>query len=194
MVYIYLKDSNKHNYEKNKSRSDVSCYLLYDAMDNFLGIRIINKQYDEPLIDIQLPKVGEVEFPMYNAHITETEQEVLIIFDKDTPIAKETVHTCNIDVCKSGIIGIEPMPFVSIGGKEIMKPLIIRDELIPVHYVSVHPMHCFCGSDSYVETEREDSHFGVQNGWKCVQCGHVYLLARQELGKPQKNADMFVEE
>lgn len=194
MMYIYLKDSNKHKYEKNKSRSDVSCYLLYDAADNLLGIRIINKYEDEPLINIQLPKVGEVEFPMCNAQITEIGQEILIVFEKDTAIAKESVHTCNIDVCKSGIIGVEPLPFLYIGRKELMKPFIIRDEPIPIHYVSVHPVHCFCENESFVEIEREDADLGIHHGWECVECGHVYLLMRQELGKPPKNAGMPVEE
>jgi hypothetical protein len=194
MMYIYLKDNEKHKHERTKARSDVACFLLYDAADNMLGIRIINKHDDEPLIDIQLPKVGGVEFPMHNAQITETEQEILIVFDKNTPITKETAHTCVIDVCRSGIIGIEPMPCVYIGGKEIMKPFIIRDEPIPIHYVSVPPVHCSCGSDSFVETEREDPDLGFHNGWECADCGHVYLLLRQGLGKPPKNAGMSVDE
>lgn len=194
MMYIYLKDSSKHKRERKKSRSDVACFLLYDDFENMLGIRIINKHDDEPLIDIQLPKVGEVEFLMHNAQITKTEQEILIVFDKDTPIAKETVHTCIVDVCRSGIIGIELMPYVYIGGKEIMKPFIIRDEPVPVHYVFSPPVHCSCGSDSFVEIEREDPDLGFHNGCECADCGHVYLLLRQGLGKPPKNADMSVEE
>lgn len=139
-----------------------------------MGIRIINKYEDEPLIDIQLPKVGEVEFPMHNAQITEIGQEILIVFEKDTPIAKETVHTCNIDVCKSGIISVEPLSFVYIGRKELMKPFIIRDEPIPIHYVSVHPVHCSCENESFVEIEREDAELGVHRRigvrgvWTCV--------------------------
>lgn len=194
MMYIYLKDSSKHKYEKKKSRSDVICYLLYDVADNLLGIRIINKHEDKPLIGVQLPKVGQVEFPMHNAQITETEKEILIVFDQDTPIEKETVNTCVIDVCRSGIIGIEPMPYVYIGGKEVMKPFIIRDEPNPVHHVFSPPVHCSCGSNGFVETEREDSVLGFQNGWKCAECGHVYLLMRQGLGKPPKNSGMSVEE
>lgn len=193
MMYIYLKESEKHKHERTKTRSDVSCFLLYDAADNMMGIRIINNYDDEPLIHMQLPKVGQVEFPMHNAQITETEQEILIVFDKSTPISKETAHTCVLDVCRSGIIGIEPIPYVDIGGKEIMKPFIIRDEPIPIHYVSVHPGHCSCGSDSFVKTEREDPDIGFHNGWECAECGHVYLLMRQQLGKPPKNADMSVE-
>lgn len=194
MMYIYLKDSSTHKYVKSKSRSNVACFLLYDDFENMLGIRIINKYDDESLIDIQLPKVGEVEFPMHNAQITKTEQEILIVFDKDTPISKETAHSCVIDVCRSGIIGIEPTPYVYIGGKAIMKPFIIRDEPIPVHYVFSPPVHCSCGSDSFVETERKDPDLGFHNGWECAECGRVYLLMRQELGKPPKNAGMPVEE
>ncbi|WP_312149894.1 hypothetical protein [Paenibacillus odorifer] len=175
-MYIYLKDRSKHKYVKNKSRSDVICYLLYDAADNMLGIRIINKYDDEPLNDIQLPKLGKVEFPMHNAQITETEQEILIVFNQDTPIVKETAHTCVLDVCKSGIIGVEPMPYVYIGGKEMMKPFIIRDEPVPVHHVFSPPVNCTCGNNSFTDIEREDSIFGFQNGWKCAECGHVYLL------------------
>jgi len=178
MMYIYLKDSNKHKHEKAKMRSGVSCYLLYDVVDNLLGIRIINKYEDEPLIDIQLPKVGEVEFPMHNGQITETKQEILIVFDKDTSIAKENVHTCVIDVCRSGIVGIEPMPYVYIGGKQFMKPFIIRDEPIPVHFMSSHPGKCSCEKDVFVEVEHEDEDLGVHKGWKCVECGHLHLLMR----------------
>lgn len=194
MMYIYLKDNKKHKHERTKTRSDVACFLLYDGAENLLGIRIINKHEDEPLVDIHLPKVGAVEFPMHNAQITETEQEILIVFDKDTRISKETAQSCIIDVCRSGIIGIEPLPYVYVGGKEIMKPFIIRDEPIPIHYVSVHPAHCSCGSDSFVEIEREDPDLGFHNGCECVRCGHVYLLMRQELGEPQKNAGLSVEE
>lgn len=194
MMYIYLKDNEKHKHERTKTRSEVACFLLYDAAENLLGIRIINKHEDEPLVDIQLPEVGEVEFPMHKAKITETEQEILIVFDKNTPIAKETAHTCAIDVCRSGIIGIEPIPYIYVGGKEIMKPFIIRDEPVPVHHVFSPPVHCSCGSDSFVETERKDPDLGFHNGWKCAECGHVYLLMRQGLGKPPKNSNMSVEE
>ncbi|MFD5020868.1 hypothetical protein ACFWMP_18345 [Paenibacillus sp. NPDC058367] len=195
MMYIYLKDSEEHKHERTKTRSDICCFLLYDAADNLLGIRIINKRDgDESLIDIHLPKVGEVEFPMYNAIITESEQEILILFDQDTPIAKEAAHTCVIDVCKSGIIGIEPLPYVNVGGKEMMKPFIIRDEANPVYYVLSRPAMCICSSNSFAEIEKENEDLEMCQGWECVECGQVYFLMRKELGELPKNADMSVEE
>lgn len=195
MMYIYLKDSEEHKHERTKMCSDICCFLLYDAAENLLGIRIINKRDDnESLIDIQLPEVGKVEFPIYNAMITETEQEILIIFDQNTSIAKEIAHTCNIDVCKSGIIGIEPLPYVNVGGKEMMKPFIIRDEPNPVYYVLSRPAKCFCSSNSFAQIERENEDLEIHQGWECAECGQVYLLMSKELGKSLKNADMTVEE
>ncbi|GGG82076.1 hypothetical protein [Paenibacillus radicis (ex Gao et al. 2016)] len=74
-----------------------------------------------------LPEVGANEFPLHNATVTQDEDDIAIIFDQDTVVHKEVEDECVLDLCAAGITGIEPMPFTHIGGKEVIKPFIIRD-------------------------------------------------------------------
>ncbi|GIP25402.1 hypothetical protein J23TS9_05320 [Paenibacillus sp. J23TS9] len=123
-MYIYLKDKDVHKHKC--SISDVRCKMLYDSQDNFIGVNIMSKRSDTGT-SIVLPEVGAIEFPMYNAKVTENESEILILFDEKARIHRKVTDECIIDLCDAGISGIEPMPFTHIGGKEVIKPFIIRD-------------------------------------------------------------------
>ncbi|SFL12814.1 hypothetical protein SAMN03159341_103376 [Paenibacillus sp. 1_12] len=134
LMYIYLK--SKDNHEKlGKCVSDVKCFLLYDIQENIVGFKLINTRDNTdislngiPLIEtIKLPTVGYIDTPQHNASITESENEILIMFDEKAVIYQVREDECNIDLCKEGILGIEPTPFTYIGGKEIIKPFIIED-------------------------------------------------------------------
>ncbi|MGG4141744.1 hypothetical protein ABEW34_01325 [Paenibacillus algorifonticola] len=123
-MYIYFKDKSKHQHEG--SLPDVKCNLLYDSLGNLIGMRILSRRSDNGQ-DILLPEVGEVEFPLHNAKVTQSDSEILILFDAESQIHKEVSIECILDLSAAGITGIEPMPYTNIGGKEIIKPFIIRD-------------------------------------------------------------------
>ncbi|MFB5269110.1 hypothetical protein ACE41H_20305 [Paenibacillus enshidis] len=123
-MYIYLKNKDVHKHKK--SLPDIKCKLLYDSQDNFVGISIMSQQSDTGEV-IELPEVGAVEFPMYKAKISQDGNGIIIMFDQETVVHKEVEDECIIDLSDAGITGIEPMPFTHIGGKEIIKPFIIRD-------------------------------------------------------------------
>ena len=123
-MYIYLKDKNVHKHIG--SLSDVKCKLLYDLQDNFIGIIIQNERSDTGE-EIVLPKVGQIDFTLYKATVTQDEDEIVIIFDQNSIIYKEVEDECILDLCAAGISGVEPMPFTHIGGKEVIKPFIIQD-------------------------------------------------------------------
>ena len=123
-MYIYIKDKNIHKHKG--SLSGVKCKLLYDSEDNFIGINIMNQQSYTGTI-IVLPEVGAIEFPMHNAMVTQDEKGIQIKFHKEAIVHKEVEDECMLDLCAVGITGIEPMPYTHIGGKEVIKPFIIRD-------------------------------------------------------------------
>lgn len=123
-MYIYFKNKDVHKHKK--SLSDIKCKLLYDSQDNFVGISIMNQRSDTGDV-IGLPEVGAVEFPMYKAKISQDGNGIIIMFDQGAVVHKEVEDECILDLCTAGISGIEPIPFTYIGGKEIIKPFIIRD-------------------------------------------------------------------
>ncbi|MBT2764293.1 MULTISPECIES: hypothetical protein [Paenibacillus] len=123
-MYIYLKDKSKHQHKS--SLSDVKCKLLYDSNDNFIGINIMDQRSDTGA-SIVLPEVGAIEFPVHNALVKQDEDGIVILFDQNSKVYKEVEDECILDLCAAGITGIEPMPFTHIGGKNIIKPFIIRD-------------------------------------------------------------------
>lgn len=127
-MYIYLKDKSKHKH--TGSLSDVKCNLLYDSNDNFIGINILSKRSDTGA-SIVLPEIGSIEFPMHNALVKQYEDGILIMFGQESVVYKEVEDECILDLCAAGISGVEPMPFTHIGGKEIIKPFIIRDVQSP---------------------------------------------------------------
>ncbi|WP_160164007.1 hypothetical protein [Paenibacillus vortex] len=49
------------------------------------------------------------------------------MFNEKAQIHKEIEAECILDLCATGISGIEPMPYTNVGGKEIIKLFIIRD-------------------------------------------------------------------
>ncbi|WP_438349198.1 hypothetical protein ACP8HI_00415 [Paenibacillus sp. FA6] len=130
IMYIYLKSSER--YEKvGKLISDVRCGLLYDGSDNLIGIKVFNERTNDGngLIEqIDLPNVGIIDMPIYKSKISKSESDITILFDTDSIIHHIREDECNIDLCDEGIYGIEPIPFTYIGGKEIIKPFIIRDK------------------------------------------------------------------
>lgn len=123
-MYIYMKNKFKHQH--TGSLPDIRCKLLYDSDDNFIGIKIVSQRSDTGQ-DIILPEIGAIEFPIHNAEVKQDENGILIMFGKKSVIYKEVEDECILDLCAAGITGIEPMPFTHIGGKEIIKPFIIRD-------------------------------------------------------------------
>lgn len=136
-MYIYLKSRDQHK-KIGKCICGVRCFLLYDDEETLIGLRMSSTRNHEdislngiPITEtIKLPNVGYVDTPLYNAAITEAENETLIMFDNLAVIHHVREYECNITLCKEGILGIEPIPFVYIGGTEIIKPFIITDELL----------------------------------------------------------------
>ncbi|WP_149847140.1 hypothetical protein [Paenibacillus sp. 37] len=123
-LYISLKDKKIHKHEG--SLADIKCKLLYDSNDNFIGIKILCTLSDTGE-NIVLPEVGPIEFPMQKAIVTQNEDGINLVFGKDVVVHKEVENECIIDLCHAGITGIEPMPYTHIGGREVIKPFIIRD-------------------------------------------------------------------
>lgn len=136
-VYIYLKSIDNHE-RIGKCLSDVRCDLLYDDKDNLIGVKLCNTRDNSdislngrPLIEnIKLPTVGYVDTPCHNSTIAETEEEISIMFDGNAVIRRVEEDTCNIDLCKEGVLGIELIPVAYIGNKEVIKPFIIEDDQI----------------------------------------------------------------
>ncbi|RAR38905.1 hypothetical protein [Paenibacillus sp. MDMC362] len=123
-MYIYFKDKSKHQHQG--SLSDVRCKMLYDSSNNLVGINILSTRSDTGE-SIVFPEIGSIEFPMYNATITQDDDGIIIMFDQDAAVQKEVEDECILDLCAAGISGVEPMPFTHVGGKEIIKPFTIRD-------------------------------------------------------------------
>lgn len=123
-MYIYFK--NKEIHKHTGSLSDVKCKLLYDLNDNFIGINIQRKRSDTGQ-EIELPTIGVIEFPTHNATVKQDDDGILILFDEKAQIHQEAEDECILDLCAAGISGVEPMPFTYIGGKEVIKPFIIKE-------------------------------------------------------------------
>ncbi|WP_405158488.1 hypothetical protein [Paenibacillus sp. FSL H8-0283] len=120
-MYIRLKEFNSHKFES--SLAEVKCKLLYDSFNNFVGIKIMS-QLGETDKNIELPELGSIEFPIHNADVMQNKNEIVIRFNKDSIIYKEVEDECILDLCPSGILGIEPMPYMNIGGKLIIEPFL----------------------------------------------------------------------
>ncbi|WP_336772659.1 hypothetical protein [Paenibacillus sp. MMO-58] len=123
-MYIYLKDKDKHEY--TGSLSDIKCCLLYDLNENFIGIRILSKRSDTGEC-LELPKMGEIEFPLHSAVVSQDDEGILIMFNQEAVIHKEVEDECILDLSIDGIAGVEPMPYTNIGGKEVIKRFVIKD-------------------------------------------------------------------
>lgn len=121
-LYIRMKDGNVHNFKK--SLAEIKCKLLYDVNDNFLGMKILS-QRSATGENVELPEIGPVEFPLFSSEIKQDIDGIYILFDKDVTIHKELVDECILDLCADGIIGIEPMPYMHIGGRSIIEPFIM---------------------------------------------------------------------
>lgn len=134
LIYIYLKSEDYHM-SIGKSISDVTCGLLYDDNDNLIGLKLLNTRENTdisvngiPLIEkINLPKVGNVDTPLYNSAITEDENNITIMFDENVIVHHVREDKCNIDLCKEGIFGIELILLSSIGNREVITPFIVSD-------------------------------------------------------------------
>ena len=115
--------------------SDVTCGLLYDDHDNLIGLKLLNTRENTdisvngiPLIEeINLPKVGNIDTPLYNSAITETENDITIMFDENAIVHHVREDKCHIDLCKEGILGIELILLSSLGNKEVITPFIVSD-------------------------------------------------------------------
>lgn len=135
LIYIYLKSKENHERVGN-CLADVRCYLLYDDIDNLIGLKLFNTRDNPeisingiPLIEsINLPTVGYVDTPFHNSTITETEIDITIMFDGNAVINRVEEDVCNIDLCKEGILGIELIPVAYMGNKAVIMPFIIEDE------------------------------------------------------------------
>ncbi|MFD2114335.1 hypothetical protein ACFSTH_00875 [Paenibacillus yanchengensis] len=121
-MYIYLKDAKIHQITHN-TLTDVLCYLLFDVANNFIGIRICNRNANTGQ-ELVLPMVGEIEYPLHQASITDSHTEIVIKFDRNAQIHEEAKDKCLIDLCDAGIFGIEPMPYTRVRGTEVIKPFI----------------------------------------------------------------------
>lgn len=94
-VYIYLKSTDNHK-RIGKCLSDVRCSLLYDSNENLIGMKLFNARNNSdislngiPLTEnIKLPTVGYVDAPSHNVTITETENEISIMFDGNSVIRR----------------------------------------------------------------------------------------------------------
>jgi hypothetical protein len=134
IMYIYLKSPENH-LRHGKCITDVKCNLLYDESDNLIGLKLLNRRDNTqislngiPLTEqIKLPSVGFIDLPVHNAKISDDENNITIMFNADSVIHHTREGYSNIDLCNEGILGIEPIPFTHIMGKEIIKPFIISD-------------------------------------------------------------------
>jgi hypothetical protein len=128
-MYIYLKSPENHQ-KVGRCISDVRCSLLYDGLDNLMGIKLFNERTDNDSRNkeqIKLPNVGSIDMPLYNSEITEAESNITILFNVDSVIDHIREDVCNIDLCNEGIYGIEPIPYTHIGMKKIINPFIKED-------------------------------------------------------------------
>ncbi|MBH5318980.1 hypothetical protein I6N90_14335 [Paenibacillus sp. GSMTC-2017] len=177
LVYIYLKDAGKERL-KSDSLNFIKCHLLYDGKNNFIGMRIFNEieDSDESII---LPLVGEIEFPLHNAKLEVNESEIQILFAGEVMAEKEVVCECTIDVCEEGMVGIEPMLREKIGGKEVIKPFIIRDSPTILFGSKIIDKCTSCKSSELIEVTEQTTHCEELKGWKCSSCDQEYYLLEE---------------
>jgi hypothetical protein len=126
LIYIYLKSQSK--FENNIGGNfSVKCFLLYDDKSNWIGLQIQNEYSDGE--KFRLPFVGNIDYPLFSANITESNENITILFDKTKAIHRLAEQDCNIVLNVEGIYGIELILWLKndLGKKDIVKPFVLRD-------------------------------------------------------------------
>jgi hypothetical protein len=104
----------------------VNCFLFFDTFRNWVGLEIINKNFDG---EIELPAIKTIDFPIYDAVINQNDESIEILFNRDAKVRKKMEQDCNIDIFNGQIYGIEIILWErnNIGVKEVVKPFVSRD-------------------------------------------------------------------
>jgi hypothetical protein len=124
LIYIYLKEQHKY-IDNIAGESNVQCFLQYDEDQNWIGVRIPTKNGSNN----KTLMVGNVDYPIYQGLVTESEDDIFLIFDRESRTKIEKEQDCNIDVHPEGIYGIEMILWNEnhIESKEKVRPFIKRD-------------------------------------------------------------------
>lgn len=125
--FIYIQFINKSEFGVvDETLDSAKCFLLYDGLNNWLGIQILNEN-DEGKID--LPHIHTIDFPMHNLELKQTKDSIEIIFNKEISVIKMAEQECNIDIYDGQIFGIELILWAGnkLGNKEIVGPFISRE-------------------------------------------------------------------
>lgn len=125
LTYIYLKEQNKY-VDNIIGNPEYQCDVYFENDRNWIGIKIKNIDTDGKKLD--LPQVGDIDYPINSSRIIEEADSITILFDDKSIISEQIEEECILDIHPSGIYGIELILYsTSIKGKEIVKPFIIWD-------------------------------------------------------------------
>lgn len=125
---IYIQFQEKHMYGiVDRTLDFMLCHLFYDKDDNWVGLEVFNEDDEGNVFD--LPPIDSIDFPTYQAEITQSEKKIKILFNRNVEVSKIWEPECNIDIHSGSIYGIEILIFLkeSIGGRNVAQPFIFRD-------------------------------------------------------------------
>lgn len=125
--YIYISFFKRQEFGiVEETCPDINCFLLFDELNNWIGLEILNENFDGP---IKLPPIETIDFPIYEATITKEDDRIEILFSKEVQVNKKINQDCIIDIVKGQIYGIEILLWSNnnIGNKGVVKPFVSRD-------------------------------------------------------------------
>lgn len=119
LIYVYIR---LFNGKKVKTLTGVSCELLYDAKENWIGINILDRYYDGE--KLALPEIKLVMENKAYESINKSDKMITLLFNNTRIINRVQVESCNIDFNDDGFFGVELILDHEIGGMEVVNNLI----------------------------------------------------------------------
>lgn len=122
LIYIYLKEMGKY-VDNISGNPEYRSQILFDEFRNWIGIKILNIDIEGQIQE--LPRVGDIDYPMHTSIITEQPDSITILFDNQSTVSEIVEEDCILDLHPTGIYGIEVILYeTQIEGIEKVRPFI----------------------------------------------------------------------
>lgn len=121
-LYLALLAQGRLNPSMDETLKDVTCLLLFDAQEDFCGLRLLPQTIEgQPLL---LPSALSCDFPLKYAFLRQTPDYIEISFAKEVKPASFMELGCSLDVLNGELFGIELIAAKVLKGKRFVEPFI----------------------------------------------------------------------
>ena len=121
-IYIYFREFDGITV---RTLVNLSGSLLYDDKNNWLGVEVLNTTVGEEII--QLPNMKTSYTAKNSGVLTQNEEKIIAIFDKNLKVYKRQPVFCNIDYNEpGGLQGVEILVEHFTGNMDVANQYIMN--------------------------------------------------------------------